>query len=147
MNDVVQRTMELTLPLVPDIEIAVVKAAGDLARDLGMESDEIDEVAHAIVEACINAREHACCSDQRIYLRFVGSASPEGHPRLEIWIMDHGRGFDPVKVRLHRNQPGSPHKRGWGLQIMEAHMDSVEIESGPEGTTIHMVKQGGRRRQ
>jgi hypothetical protein len=36
------------------------------------------------------------------------------------------------------------HKRGWGLSIIEAHMDEVGIESSVEGTTIHMVKYGKR---
>ena len=131
--------MELTLPMVPDIEIAAARAAGNLARELGMSSEKIDEMAHAIIEACINAREHSCCLDQRIYLRFVGSADTGEGPRIEVWITDHGKGFDPVKA--HRSgSAGAPQKRGWGLAIMKAHMDEVEISSGPAGTTIRMVK-------
>ncbi|HVT03107.1 MAG TPA: ATP-binding protein [Thermoanaerobaculia bacterium] len=147
MTEAVERQMELTLPMIEDIEIAVVKTASDLARELGMSGDQIDEIAHAVVEACINAREHACCDDQRIYLRFAGTSSDEGKPKLEIWVTDHGRGFDPETAKAHRQHrsPGSPRKRGWGLQIMEAHMDRVDIESGPSGTTIHMVKYGERR--
>jgi serine/threonine-protein kinase RsbW len=131
--------MELTLPMVPDIEIAAARAAGNLARELGMSSEKIDEMAHAIIEACINAREHSCCLDQRIYLRFVGSSDTDGGPRIEVWITDHGKGFDLVKA--HRSgSPGAHQKRGWGLAIMKAHMDEVEISSGPAGTTIRMVK-------
>jgi anti-sigma regulatory factor (Ser/Thr protein kinase) len=33
------------------------------------------------------------------------------------------------------------HKRGRGLQLIESHMDEVEISTGRNGgTTIHMVK-------
>jgi serine/threonine-protein kinase RsbW len=134
-----ERRMELTLPMVPDIEIAAARAAGNLARELGMSSERIDEMAHAIIEACINAREHSCCLDQRIYLRFVGSADIDEGPRIEVWITDHGKGFDPVKAHRSGNL-GAPQKRGWGLAIMKAHMDEVEISSGPAGTTIRMVK-------
>lgn len=134
--------MELTLPLVPDIEVAAAEAASDLAKALGMESDEIDEVAHAIIEACINVREHAACDDERIYLRFTGSMTDEG-PRLDIWVTDRGHGFDPVEVRKRQaTRSEGPRKRGWGLQIIEAHMDEVEIDSGSSGTTLHMVKKG-----
>jgi anti-sigma regulatory factor (Ser/Thr protein kinase) len=140
MTEVADKEMELTLPMVADIEIAAARAAGNLARQTGMSSERIDEMAHAIIEACINAREHGGCADQRIYLRFVAGSTPEGLPRIDVWITDHGKGFDPVKVRSRRNQPGT--RRGWGLQIMEAHMDEVEIESGEHGTTIHMVKIG-----
>lgn len=142
MNETIERQVDLTLPMIPDIEITAAKAAAELAREIGLSADQIDEMAHAVVEACINAREHSCCVDQRIYLRFVGSLS-DRRPKFEIWITDHGRGFDPHEARLRRIQPAeAPKKRGWGLQIMEAHMDEVDIRSSPEGTTVHMVKYG-----
>lgn len=135
-----ERRMELTLPMIPDIEVAAARAGGNLARELGMHAEKIDEMTHAIIEACINAREHSCCLDQRIYLRFVGTADADRGPRIEVWITDHGKGFDPVKAKPHHATPGAPQKRGWGLSIMRAHMDEVEITSGPTGTTIRMVK-------
>jgi Anti-sigma regulatory factor (Ser/Thr protein kinase) len=137
----VERELELTLPMVPDIEIAAARAAGNLARQIGMSAEKIDEMAHAIIEACINAREHACCVDQRIYLRFV-AGSNAGRLRMDVWITDHGKGFNPQNVRSRRQDPNKPHRRGNGLHLMEAHMDSVEIDSSTHGTTIHMVKYG-----
>lgn len=135
--------MELILPMVDDIEIAAARAAGNLARELGMSSQSVDEMTHAIIEACINAREHSGCADNRIYLRFVGTAGNEGAPRIEIWVTDHGRGFDPGEARSRRPKPGEPHKRGRGLQLIEAHMDEVDISTSANGgTTIHMVKYG-----
>ena len=132
-----ERRMELTLPMVPDIEIAAARAAGNLARELGMSSEKIDEMAHAIIEACINAREHSCCLDQRIYLRFVGSADTDEGPRIEVWITDHGKGFDPVKA--HRSgSAGAPQKRGWGCNH-EAHRIGRNLQ-WTCGTTIRMVK-------
>ena len=132
--------MELTLPMAEDIEIAAARAAGNLARELGMSSESIDEMTHAIIEACINAREHSGCADNRIFLRFVGT-SQDGGSRIDVWITDHGKGFDPVEARSRRPTPGTPHKRGRGLQLIEAHMDEVEISTTKNGgTTIHMVK-------
>ena len=110
MTDTAERQMELTLPMAPDIEIAAARAAGNLARELGMTTEKIDEMTHAIIEACINAREHSCCADNRIYLRFVGT-SEGGHPRIEIWITDHGKGFDLQEARARRQKLGSAHKR------------------------------------
>ncbi len=140
MTATAERQMELTLPMVPDIEIAAARAAGNLARELGMSSENIDEMAHAIIEACINAREHSGCSDQRIYLRFVGTFQSDGAPRIDIWITDHGRGFDLGEARNRRQKLGPSYKRGRGIQLMEAHMDEVEIHSAESGTTVHMVK-------
>jgi serine/threonine-protein kinase RsbW len=143
MTATAERQMELTLPMVPDIEIAAARAAGNLARELGMPSDDIDEMAHAMIEACINAREHSGSEDKRIYVRILGTSQGEGNPRIDIWISDRGRGFDVTEARSRRQKLGVAHKRGWGLQIIEAHMDEVAITTSPDGgTTIHMVKYG-----
>ena len=101
-----------------------------------------DEMTHAIIEACINAREHSGSVDNRIYVRCLGVASSDGTPRIDVWISDHGRGFDLSEARTRRRTLGPAHKRGWGLQIIEAHMDEVDITSTADGTTIHMVKYG-----
>ena len=140
MTMTAERQMELTLPMVPDIEIAAARAAGNLARELGMSSERIDEMAHAIIEACINAREHSGCADQRIYLRFVGTFQGDSNPRIDVWITDHGRGFDLSEARTRRQKLGPAYKRGRGIQLMEAHMDQVEIITSVDGTTVHMVK-------
>ena len=143
MTATAERQMELTLPMVPDIEIAAARAAGNLARELGMASDDIDEMAHAMIEACINAREHSGSEDKRIYVRIVGTSPSDGNPRIDIWISDRGKGFDVTEARSRRQKLGAAHKRGWGLQIIEAHMDEVDISTSPDGgTTIHMVKYG-----
>lgn len=140
MTSAAARQMELTLPMVPDIEIAAARAAGNLGRELGMSSERIDEMTHAIIEACINAREHSGCADNRIFIRFVGTSTSDAS-RIDVWVTDHGRGFDPEEARARRPRPGQAHKRGRGLQLIEAHMDEVEITTTTGGgTTIHMAK-------
>jgi len=140
MDMTAERQMELSLPMVDDIEIAAARAAGNLAREMGMSSEAIDEMAHAIIEACINAREHSGCADNRIYLRFVGSSRNDS-PKIDVWITDHGKGFNVTEARARRQKLGAAHKRGWGLQIIEAHMDEVDVSTTEGGgTTIHMVK-------
>jgi serine/threonine-protein kinase RsbW len=140
MTSTAERTMELTLPMVEDIEIAAARAAANMARELGMSSDKIDEMTHAIIEACINAREHSGCADNRIYLRFAGTSDPD-ESRIDVWVTDRGRGFDPEEARKQRPRPGEAHKRGRGLQLIEAHMDEVDISTSTNGgTTIHMAK-------
>jgi anti-sigma regulatory factor (Ser/Thr protein kinase) len=144
MTATAERQMELTLPMVPDIEIAAARAAGNLARELGMASESIDEMAHAMIEACINAREHSGSADRRIYVKILGTSTSEGNPRIDIWITDHGKGFNVNEARSRRQHLGAVHKRGWGLSIIEAHMDEVGITTNVDGTTIHMVKYGKR---
>jgi anti-sigma regulatory factor (Ser/Thr protein kinase) len=144
MNATAERQMELTLPMIPDIEIAAARAAGNLARELGMASESIDEMAHAMIEACINAREHSGSADKRIYVRILGTSLGGNRSRIDIWISDRGKGFNVNEARSRRQTLGAVHKRGWGLQIIEAHMDEVSISTSEDGTTIHMVKYGQR---
>mgnify|MGYP000253434045 CR=1 FL=1 len=99
MTATAERQMELTLPMVPDIEIAAARAAGNLARELGMTSESIDEMAHAMIEACINAREHSGSADRRIYVKILGTSLGEGKSRIDIWITDHGKGFNLHEAR------------------------------------------------
>jgi serine/threonine-protein kinase RsbW len=140
MTTTAERQMELTLPMAPDIEIAAARAAGNLAREMGMSAEKIDEMMHAVIEACINAREHSGCADNRIYLRFVGTSLGDGS-RIDVWVTDRGKGFDPEEARSRRPAPGMSHKRGRGLQLIESHMDEVDITTTRNGgTTIHMVK-------
>ena len=139
MTATAERQMELTLPMVPDIEVAAARAAGNLARELGMASESIDEMAHAVIEACINAREHSGSVDRRIYVKITGTSVAADNPRIDIWITDHGKGFNVSEARSRRQKLGAVHKRGWGLQIIEAHMDEVSISTSDDGTTLHMV--------
>lgn len=121
--------IELALPFRPDSELAAVRAAGRLARRTGLPADRADEIAHALVEACLNAREHSGSSDGLVR---VGIAELDGD--IHIRVSDRGSGFDPAL------RPSG--RRGHGLAIINALMDQVRIDSGPEGTIVSMVKQG-----
>jgi anti-sigma regulatory factor (Ser/Thr protein kinase)/anti-anti-sigma regulatory factor len=140
MTATADRQMELTLPMVPDIEIAAARAAGNLARELGMASEAIDEMAHAIIEACINAREHSGSADKRIYVRIAGTSVGEGDSRIDIWITDRGRGFDvtrhapPLEAR-RRSQ------RGWVFDHRSAHGRGRDFDQ-TGWHDDHMVKYG-----
>jgi len=95
-----------------------------------MGSVEIDEVSHAIIEACINAREHACCRDERIYLRFLGGITKDGERSSRS-----GSGTVAWALTLEGKTPRtgllrSSSQTGLGLQIMRAHVDDLDIESG-----------------
>jgi serine/threonine-protein kinase RsbW len=107
---------------------------------MDMPRDKIDEVKLALVEACINAFEHAHTEDNQVHITFrVGGSAGDW---LEIEVRDQGRGFDAEGI-----EPPSPHKtfqerrrRGWGLHIIKSLMDHVEITSGDWGTRILMRK-------
>ncbi len=135
------REVKLTLPMMPDMEIAASRTVTALAELIKMSPDAIDEVRMAVVEACINAFEHSSSKDGKVLLTFsvLGGDEPE---KLQIRIEDSGVGFDPDAVKDPRieDKLNSANKRGWGLKIIRNLMDEVEIESGEDGTTIIMSK-------
>jgi serine/threonine-protein kinase RsbW len=140
-NNAVLREVSLTLPMLPDMEIAASKTATAMAEFMEMSSDKIDEVRMAVVEACINSFEHSAAEDGKVYLSFVvlGDDEPE---QLEITIRDKGVGFEPNAVEEPRIEEKlkAERKRGWGLKIIDGLMDEVEIQSNATGTAIVMRK-------
>ena len=140
-SSAVLREVTLTLPMLPDMEIAASKTATALAEFMEMSSDKIDEVRMAVVEACINSFEHSQADDRKVEIQFavLGNDEPE---RLQITIRDSGVGFTPeklVKPRIEEKLKAAS-KRGWGLTIIKGLMDEVDIHSGPRGTTVVMSK-------
>lgn len=140
-DSAILREVTLTLPILPDMEIAAGKTATALAESMQMTSDRIDEVRMAVVEACINSFEHSGAADRKVHITFsvLGRSQPE---TLQISISDSGIGFDPQAVEKPRIEEKlrSANKRGWGLEIIRGLMDDVQIESGAAGTTIVMTK-------
>jgi serine/threonine-protein kinase RsbW len=140
-NNAVLREVSLTLPMLPDMEIAASKTATAMAEFMDMSSDKIDEVRMAVVEACINSFEHSEAKDGKVYLSFLvlGEDEPE---ELEITIRDRGIGFEPDEVEVPRieDKLKAERKRGWGLKIIAGLMDDVKIESNETGTAIIMRK-------
>ncbi len=134
--------VRLTLPMIPNMELTASKTACATGEQNGLSADKIDEVQMAVVEACINAFEHSAAADREVHvlLQVLGVG---GEPRgLEITIQDSGVGFSPDKLvrRVTERTAKVPHKRGYGLKIIDGLMDAVDIHSDAEGTTVVMRK-------
>src|SRR5262252_6507241 len=136
------REVSMSIPVAPEMEIVATAQAAALGEYLGLSRDKIDEVKLALVEACINAFEHAECRDEQLHLTFRLGREPKGREWLEAEVLDKGRGFDSAQVEppsIEKSFAGH-RKRGWGLQIIKSLMDEVEITSGGWGTRILMRK-------
>ncbi len=140
-GNAILREVTLTLPMVPDMEIAASKTATAMAEFMKMSPDRIDEVRMAVVEACINAFEHSHSPDRKVYMTFevLGTQEPEN---LRITVRDTGVGFSPGGIAEPHieDKLKATRKRGWGLKIIRGLMDEVEIRSGVDGTTVIMSK-------
>ncbi len=136
------REVSMSIPVAPEMEIVATAQAAALGEYLGLSRDKIDEVKLALVEACINAFEHAHCRDEQLHLTFRLGREPKGREWLEVEVLDKGKGFDQSGVEEPSLEKTfvSHRKRGWGLQIIKSLMDEVDISSGEWGTRILMRK-------
>lgn len=129
--------VELTIPMLPDMEITATHTATSVAQYMNFDADRIDEVKMALIEAIINAFEHSQSRDGKVRIKFL-----IGDENLTVVIQDHGKGFElntiekpDIDKKLH-----AEYKRGWGLMLIENLMDTVYIESSEHGTTLVMSK-------
>jgi class 3 adenylate cyclase/anti-sigma regulatory factor (Ser/Thr protein kinase)/GAF domain-containing protein len=132
------KLIDLTIPMLPEMELAATKTAEAVGEFMGLSEDKLDEVKLATIEACINAFEHSQSKEQRVAINFA-----MGDDALTIQISDTGQGFDSDQARqkVEQRRASGESKRGWGLKLMSELMDKVDIRSDENGTVITMVKQ------
>ena len=102
-----------------------------------LKEDQAAEISMALIEATINAFEHSESKSANVEIHFVIQGDT-----LEIKVTDHGKGFDKSKVAIPNIEEkiASDYKRGWGLQLIQELMDTVEFASTEDGTTVTMTK-------
>ena len=130
-------TVELKLPIIPNMELIATQTAEVIARHMHLSEEQSGEISMALIEACINAFEHSK-AENNVYIHFLIEENS-----LVIKVIDQGIGFDKTKVEIPKIENKIGHderKRGWGLQLIQELMDSVEFESNNEGTTVTMKK-------
>jgi serine/threonine-protein kinase RsbW len=135
------KEVTLIVPMIPDMELAVTKTVDGLAGFIHFSNDQIDEIKHAIIEACMNATEHSHSKDRRLYLSFKVLRN-----QMQIQVEDRGSGFNPGNVEnpsIEKKIFKNARKRGWGLKLISNFMDHVEIISSASGTIVTMIKFAG----
>ena len=133
-----EKEVDLVIPMLPNIEVAATKTAVAVAEYMNFNTDQIDELQLALIEACINAFEHSKSNDSKLYIKFVMNEN-----ELTVIIKDNGKGFDMNKIDKTpdiKEKLKSDYKRGWGIMLIKNLMDKVEIKSNSEGTTLIMTK-------
>ena len=129
--------VELTIPIIHDMELAATKTAVVVAKHMGLDDEKSAEISMALIEATINAFEHSNSQAGNVEIHFVIQRDT-----LLITVTDQGKGFDKSKVKIPKIEEklSSDFKRGWGLQLIQELMDTVKYESSEEGTTVTMTK-------
>ncbi|MGH9969901.1 MAG: ATP-binding protein [Pyrinomonadaceae bacterium] len=131
----------MILPMGEDNELLAASTVEQVARRLNFQPEAINQIKHAIVEACINAAEHSLSPDRKIYQRFRVESD-----RLVVTISS--RGVVPSNLAAQNGEPeaksgeseSAKKRRGWGLKLIRSLMDEVEFERVDEGTSLRMTK-------
>ena len=130
-------TVELKLPVLPNMELIATQTAEVISRHMGLNEDQTAEISMALIEACMNAFEHSK-TKTNVFIHFILEDDS-----LIIKVIDQGIGFDKSKIEIPKieNKLGNnERKRGWGIKLIEELMDSVVYESNSEGTIVTMIK-------
>lgn len=102
--------------------------------------EELSDIKTAISEAVTNAIVHGY--DGAEGLVEVLCAIEERH--ITVCITDTGKGIADIKQAMEPLYTGKPEgeRSGMGFTVMEAFMDTVQVQSAPgEGTTVILEKQ------
>ena len=131
----------IELPMVEDTELIAANTAEQIARRMEFRPEEINNIKHALIEACINAAEHSLSPERKIYNRF----RVEGD-KLVITVSSRGLSV-PATAAENGTPPadrnggeGAKGRRGWGLKLIRTLMDDVEFDRVDDGTRLRMTK-------
>ena len=108
--------VELTLPIIPDMELAAIKTADVIAKHMNLGEEKSAEIGMALIEATINAFEHSGTDSGSVEIHFV----IQDDTRV-IKVTDTGKGFNQADVKMAKIEEklGSDPKLGWGLQLIQ----------------------------
>ena len=128
---------ELVIPIEGEAELIAARTAEQIARAADFDTEAINQIKTALIEACINAAEHGESPDGKIYQRFAIDED-----KLIITVFNKGKTFGWASGQSTPSVAAQPAKgaRGRGLQIIRALMDEVTFERTDDGSRLVMVK-------
>ena len=135
--------MELTFPSLSVNEGFARAATAAFAALLNPTIDELSDLRTAVSEAVTNAIIHAYGNDRSAMITLRCEMRGQ---KLRIIVKDTGCGIEDIELARRPFYTSKPEleRSGMGFAVMEAFMDSVEIESAPgEGTAVTMEKEIG----
>ena len=135
MSKETKPSVELRIPILKDMELVATNTADVIAKYMELSEEASGEISMALIEATINAFEHSE-SQKDIFINFTISDD-----ELTIKVIDKGKGFDSEGIPdIDSKLKKQERKRGWGVMLIKELMDSVDYESGNDGTTLTMTK-------
>ena len=128
---------DLTIPMTRESELVAAQCIEQIGKNLHFHEDMIGQMQIAVIEACINAIEHAQGSDKTITVSILVERD-----RLEVSIEHAGPEFIIEETGEPLTTKGSPTAppRGWGIKVMKRFADEVRFERTTRGTKTVLIK-------
>lgn len=127
--------VDLTLPTEARLISQTRRAFTGYLEEMGVDGDDVSDVALALAEACTNVLRHACSRGDSFRL-----SAELGPDEVVLVVEDDGIGLPPSADRAPSAEPTAT--SGRGLFLIRALMTSVVLETTParQGTKLHMRK-------
>ena len=128
--------VELSIPMIPEMELAASRTAGTVAELMNLDGDRAEEVTMAFIEACLYTFQEGS-PDKRAHICFCMYED-----RLEAYLHALGEEIDLERVieRQDEMKVLPLDRKCWGLRILEGLMDRAELLHLEEGHVIRMIK-------
>ena len=120
-------TVRLDLPARPEYLLLARLAVTGVCRAAGGSEEALADLKLAVTEAVANVARHA-------YPDQAGRVMVEltlAETRLDIAVIDDGKGFDPALDG--QAMSSGEHQSGMGLSIVSSLADTLSIEPGADG--------------
>jgi serine phosphatase RsbU (regulator of sigma subunit)/anti-sigma regulatory factor (Ser/Thr protein kinase) len=120
--------LRLSLPAEPRTLAQMRRTLRRWLREAGVAPNDENEIVVACGEACANVVQHAYAAAPGV----VELEATRVGDSIEVSVRDQG-GWRPAADR----------GGGWGLSLIEALMDSVDVQRAPDGTEVRMRRRVG----
>lgn len=133
-------TLELRVPSELGNEKFAMEFAEDVALEMGLPQDKIENLKIAVSEACLNAIEHG--NKQKASMKVMIDFTLD-ESQLEINVQDQGGSFVPESIGepnlKERIESHDDKKRGWGMFMIKNMVDEMEYLDMEGGTHLRMI--------
>ncbi len=136
----IERRFSLHVPSSTENLAMIRDFVSAVGQQAGLDQPDIYKLELAVDEACANVIEHAYGAD---VTKDVSVRATFDDERIEIDVIDTGRGFDPNSVDQKGLEQLVAERRsgGLGMRMMKALMDEVHYQIVPgEKNELRMVK-------
>jgi len=137
-------TFELILPVLTEYISIPRRVVEIIAKSANYPQKEIEEVKIALGEAVLNVIKHAYNKSKNAFGYKTYRVRYLVYPKRLVIVVKHcGKGFDPhfAMAYVRREKAEKTEGTGWGLFLIKALMDEVEIDSTiGAGTEVRMTK-------